>query len=166
MQQIPSILTPDFGLMFWMLLAFLIVFAILAKFGFPVIIKSVEERKRYIEESLDNARLANEKLAHIQVEGEKIISEAHVKSNTIIKEAENTSQNIIEEAKQKAQAQSQQIILESKQEIKAEKEAALREIQNETLSLSIAIAEQLLAKQLDNKEEQEAYIERLLNNVK
>lgn len=35
--NLPSILTPDFGLFFWMLVAFLVVFLLLAKFGFPVI---------------------------------------------------------------------------------------------------------------------------------
>ena len=43
--NLPSILTPDAGLLFWMLLAFLVVFFFVAKFGFPVIIKMVEERK-------------------------------------------------------------------------------------------------------------------------
>lgn len=39
MPNLPSILSPDFGLLFWMLVAFVIVFTLLAKFGFPVIIK-------------------------------------------------------------------------------------------------------------------------------
>ena len=46
--NLPSILTPDFGLLFWMLLAFLVVFFLMAKFGFPVITKMVEERKNYM----------------------------------------------------------------------------------------------------------------------
>ena len=53
--NLPSILTPDFGLLFWMLLAFLVVFFLMAKFGFPVITKMVEERKNYIDESLQKA---------------------------------------------------------------------------------------------------------------
>ena len=68
----PSFLTPDFGLLFWMLIAFLVVFFILAKFGFPAIINMVEERKKYIDESLQSAREANEKLANIKAESEVI----------------------------------------------------------------------------------------------
>ena len=63
--NLPSILTPDFGLLFWMLLAFLVVFFLMAKFGFPVITKMVEERKNYIDESLQKAHEANERLAGI-----------------------------------------------------------------------------------------------------
>ena len=64
--NLPSILTPDFGLLFWMLLAFLIVFFLMAKYGFPIITKMVEDRKNYIDESLQKAHEANERLAGIQ----------------------------------------------------------------------------------------------------
>ena len=60
MGNLPSILTPDFGLLFWMLVSFLVVFLLLAKFGFPAIVKAVEERKNFIDESLKKAHEANE----------------------------------------------------------------------------------------------------------
>ena len=66
MENLPSILTPDLGLLFWMLLAFLVVFFVVAKFGFPAIIGMVEDRKRYIDESLQKAHEASERLANIQ----------------------------------------------------------------------------------------------------
>ena len=58
-----SLLTPDSGLLFWMIVSFGIVFVILSKYGFPVIIKAVEQRKAYIDNSLETARQANEQLA-------------------------------------------------------------------------------------------------------
>ena len=42
--HLPAILTPDLGLLFWMLLAFLVVFIVLGYFAFPVITKMVESR--------------------------------------------------------------------------------------------------------------------------
>ena len=72
MNNLPSILTPDFGLLFWMFLAFLVVFGVLAKFGFPIIIKMVEDRKEYIDESLRKAREASERIDNIKKEGEAI----------------------------------------------------------------------------------------------
>ena len=66
-----SLLTPDSGLLFWMIVSFGIVFVILSKYGFPVIVKAIEQRKAYIDNSLETARQANERLAHIQAEGEK-----------------------------------------------------------------------------------------------
>ena len=87
MENMPSILTPDFGLLFWMLLAFGVVFFLLAKYGFPAITKAVEDRKNYIDESLKNAREANEKLANVKAESESILKAAHEQQARIIKEA-------------------------------------------------------------------------------
>ena len=85
MENMPSILTPDFGLLFWMLLAFGVVFFLLAKYGFPAITKAVEDRKNYIDESLKNAREANEKLANVKAESESILKAAHEQQARIIK---------------------------------------------------------------------------------
>ena len=51
-----GLLTPDPGLLFWMVITFGVVFFILAKYGFPVILKTVEDRKAYIDNSLKAAR--------------------------------------------------------------------------------------------------------------
>ena len=88
--NLPAILTPDFGLFFWMLIAFLVVFVLLAKFGFPVITGMVEERKNYIDESLRKAHEAQERLANIEKEGESILQEAREKQAQILKEAAET----------------------------------------------------------------------------
>ena len=85
--NLPSILTPDFGLLFWMLLAFLIVFFLMAKYGFPIITKMVEDRKNYIDESLQKAHEANERLAGIQQESERLLAEARAKQAEILAQA-------------------------------------------------------------------------------
>ena len=65
-----SLLTPDSGLLFWMMLSFGIVLVILSKFGFPVIVKAIEERKAYIDHSIKSAR---QEATH---EGQRLIEEA------------------------------------------------------------------------------------------
>ena len=96
MENLPSILTPDLGLLFWMLLAFLVVFGVLAKFGFPAIINMVEERKKYIDESLRKAHEASERLENIKQEGESMLKEAREKQAQIMKEAAGTRDAIVE----------------------------------------------------------------------
>ena len=95
-----SLLTPDSGLLFWMILSFGIVLVVLSKYGFPVIIKAVEQRKAYIEGALDSARKANEQLANLKAEGETIIAQAKEQQNAILKEAMMTKEQIIAEARQ------------------------------------------------------------------
>ncbi len=163
--QLPSILTPDLGLMFWMLLAFLIVFAVLAKFGFPVIVKMVDERKDYIDESLKKAREANEKLANIKAESEVILKEAREQQAQILREAMATRDNIVQDAREKAQVEGQKLIEEARAQISVEKDNALREIRSTVADLSVRIAEKVMRRQLEKDAEQEKFIERLLDDM-
>ena len=112
--QLPSILTPDLGLLFWMLLAFLVIFGILAKYGFPAILNMVDERNRYIDESLRKAHEAEERLANIQQEGESILQEAREKQAQILKEAAESRDAIVEQAQQKARAEGARLLDEAK----------------------------------------------------
>ena len=161
----PSLLTPDPGLLFWMLLAFVIVFIILAKFGFPVITKMVEDRKNYIDESLKKAREANEKLANIQSESELITRQAREKQAEILKEAMATRDNIIKEARDKADIESKKIIESAKEQIKVEKDLAIRDIRSQIINLSTQVSEKVLRRELDDNNKQLSYIDSLLDEI-
>ena len=160
-----SLLTPDSGLLFWMIISFGIVFVILSKFGFPVIIKAIEQRKEFIDNSLENARQANAQLANIQAEGEKILAEAKEKQNAIMKEAFAEKERIIEEAKKKASTEAHLQIEEATRRIREEKEKAVREVRSEIADLSIAIAEKVMKEKISRDKEQQQIIDRLLDEV-
>ena len=163
--NLPSILTPDFGLLFWMLLAFLIVFFLMAKYGFPIITKMVEDRKNYIDESLQKAHEANERLAGIQQESERLLAEARAKQAEILAQAKATGDSIVSEARNKAQAVGAKLLQEAKAQIAAEKENALRDIRQTVADLSIVIAEKVVRQKLANNDEQQALIEQMLNEA-
>lgn len=163
--NLPSILTPDFGLLFWMLLAFLIVFFLMAKYGFPIITKMVEDRKNYIDESLQKAHEANERLASIQQESERLLAEARAKQAEILAQAKATGDSIVSEARNKAQADGAKLLQEAKAQIAAEKENALRDIRQTVADLSIVIAEKVVRQKLANNDEQQALIEQMLNEA-
>ena len=97
-----------------MLVAFLVVFLLLAKFGFPVITGMVEERKNYIDESLRKAHEAQERLANIEKEGESILQEAREKQAQILKEAAETRDAIVEKAQEKARAEGARLLDDAK----------------------------------------------------
>lgn len=163
--NLPSILTPDFCLLFWMLLAFLIVFFLMAKYGFPIITKMVEDRKNYIDESLQKAHEANERLAGIQQESERLLAEARAKQAEILAQAKATGDSIVSEARNKAQADGAKLLQEAKAQIAAEKENALRDIRQTVADLSIVIAEKVVRQKLANNDEQQALIEQMLNEA-
>jgi len=163
--NLPSILTPDLGLLVWMLLAFLVVFILLAKYGFPVIVKMVEDRKNYIDESLAKAHEANERLAGIQQESEKILQEARLRQAEILSQAKATAESIIGEARGKAQAEGAKILQEARAQIAVEKDNALRDIRQTVADLSVAVAEKVVRQKLAGDNEQQQLIERMLDEV-
>ena len=165
MENLPSILTPDLGLLFWMLLAFLVVFFVVAKFGFPAIIGMVEDRKRYIDESLQKAHEASERLANIQKEGESMLQEARQKQAQILKEAAETRDAIVAQAQEKAREEGNRLISEAKGEIESQKPAAISEIRAQVAELSVKVAEKILRKELSSDAKQMETIDRLLDEV-
>ena len=163
--QLPSILTPDPGLLFWMLLAFLVVFWVFAKYGFPAIINMVDERNKYIDESLRKAHEAQERLANIEKEGESILQEAREKQAQILKEAAQTRDAIVEQAQEKARAEGARLMDEAKTAIEQEKKAAIADIRKQVAELSVDIAEKVLRKNLKDDKSQMDLIDRMLDDV-
>ena len=163
--NLPSILTPDFGLFFWMLVAFLVVFLLLAKFGFPVITKSVEERKNFIDESLRKAHEAQERLANIEKEGESILQEAREKQTQILREAAQTRDAIVEQAQEKARQEGSRLLNEAKTAIAQEKNAAIADIRRQVAALSVDIAGKVLRENLKDDKSQMDLIDRMLDEV-
>ena len=163
--NLPSILTPDFGLFFWMLVAFLVVFLLLAKFGFPLITKSVEERKNFIDESLRKAHEAQERLANIEKEGESILQEAREKQTQILREAAQTRDAIVEQAQEKARQEGSRLLDEAKTAIAQEKNAAIADIRRQVAALSVDIAGKVLRENLKDDKSQMDLIDRMLDEV-
>lgn len=160
-----DLLIPSSGLLFWMSLTFLVVLCILWKWGFPVIVKMVADRKAFIDDSLKKAREANEKLANIQKEGESILQEAREKQAAILKEAAATRDSIVANAQQKAREEGVRLIEEARTEIENEKQAAISEIRNQVAELSVLIAEKVVRKNLSNDKAQMELIDRMLDDV-
>lgn len=160
-----DLLIPDSGLLFWMTLVFVIVFLILWKWGFPSIVKMVNDRKAYIDGSLKKAREANEKLANIQKEGELLLQQAREQQSKILKEASDTRDAIVGKAQDKARDEGARIISDAKAEIQNEKQAAIRDIRNQVAELSVQIAEKILRQKLSGDKEQNELIDRLLDEV-
>ena len=163
--QLPAILTPDLGLLFWMMLAFLVVFGVLAKYGFPAIVNMVDERNKYIDDSLRKAHEAQERLANIEQEGESILQEAREKQAQILKEAAETREAIVEQAQEKARQEGARLLEEARVAIEQEKKAAIADIRQQVATLSVEIAEKVLRANLKDDASQMALIDRMLDDV-
>jgi F-type H+-transporting ATPase subunit b len=161
-----KLLTPEIGLLVWTLLAFLIVFFILAKFAWPAIVKGLRERENSITESLATAERVKAEMAQLQSENEALLAKAREERSQLLKEARETKDRIINEAKEQAKTEANKIVTEAQIAINAQKMAALTEVKNQVGKLVIEVSEKVLRRELGNKEAQEAHIKGLVDEVK
>ena len=161
-----NLMLPDSGLLFWMTIIFAIVFFVLAKFGFPIITGMVEKRNKRISDSLEAARIAEEALAHLTQEQERIISETRATQAKLMQEAAAERDKMIAQAQDKAREEAQKIMDDARVRIQQEKEDAVREVRQEVAKLSIVIAEKVVRKELSSDDAQKALVDKLLNEVK
>jgi F-type H+-transporting ATPase subunit b len=160
-----SLLTPSFGLLFWMFVSFAIVFGLLAKFGFPVIVKMVDERRDYIKQSLESAEEANHKLENIKQESDAIIKEAGDRRSAIMRQATDEAGRLVQNAREQALVEAQKQMDNAVQKIEIEKQRAMADIRIQVAELSVVIAEKVLRRQLDSPASQDALISRFLDEV-
>lgn len=160
-----GLLTPDSGLLFWMVVCFGVVFFILAKYAFPVIINAVDKRKKYIDSSLEAARQANEQLQQAKTEVESLLAEARRQQTAILKEAAATRDQIIADARSRAREEARKALDETRQQIAAEKESAINDIRRQVAVLSVEVAEKILRKELSTDKEQLDFVNRMIAEV-
>jgi F-type H+-transporting ATPase subunit b len=161
-----KLLLPEFGLLIWTLLAFLLVFWILGKFAWPAIVKGLKEREAGITDSLATAERVRAEMAQLKSENEALLVQAREERAIMLKEARDTKDKIINEAKEQARAAAEKIISDSQEAIERQKMATLIEIKNEIGVLVVGISEKILRRELQNRAEQEKYIKQLADEVK
>ncbi|MCR5548612.1 MAG: F0F1 ATP synthase subunit B [Bacteroidales bacterium] len=160
-----SLITPDFGLIFWMVIIFGAVFFILAKFGFPVITRMVEKRNDHIAGSLRAAEEAQKKLAGLAEEQAALIEKTRLEQGRLIKEASETRDAIVAQAKEQASREAAAMIEHAKTEIAAERESAIRDIRSQVASISVEVAEKIVRKDLGDAGSQQALLDRLVDEA-
>ena len=159
-----DLMIPDSGLLFWMTIIFAIVFFVLAKFGFPIITGMVEKRSKRISDSLEAARIAEDALAHLEQEKERLVSETRAEQARLMQEAAAERDRMIAQAQEQARAEAQKIMDDARERINEEKEAAMKEIRNEVAKVSLAIAEKVVRKELSSDASQKQLIEELISS--
>ena len=160
-----SLVTPDFGLLFWMTLIFAIVFFVLAKWGFPAITGMVDKRSERINESIAKAKEAEKMLAEMAERQAAMLEETRAEQGRILREAAQARDAMVGQAKQQAQDEATKILDHARTQIAAEKETALKEIRCQVAALSVDVAEKILRDKLSDTETQVDLVTRMMDEI-
>lgn len=160
-----SLVTPDSGLLFWMVIIFGVVFFILAKFGFPVITDMVRKRTESISQSLKLADEARTELAELNKEQSELLLQAKKEQARVLEDAAKVKASIIEQAKVQAQQEAEKVLAQARTEIAAEKESALRDIRKEVALLSMNITEKVLRTEFGSEKVRKQYVDKVMQEL-
>lgn len=159
-----SAILPDMAEFIPMLVCFIILCLVLAKFGWPMFSAMLEKRESTIKDSLEKseaARIESEKLLE---EYKQQLAEAKTQAAQIVADAKQTGESVKADITAKAQVEATDMIEKAKAAIEVEKKNAISELQGSVADTSIAVASRLIGSDLTD-DEHRAIVERYVNEA-
>ena len=153
-----ELFTPDFGLIFWMFVAFAILFLVLYKWGWPAILKGVESRADLIDKGVEYAQSAKEQLDHAKEQARK-------QQADMLREADKMKTQIIEEARDAAKKEAAKVMDAAKISIAQERKEAEKQFRNEVSAFALDIAAKVVKGEMADKTQQKKLVDSLLDDM-
>lgn len=147
-----------------MLIAFLILWFILAKFGWPLFNGMLEKREQTIKDSLEKSEQARIESEQTLEEYKRQLEEAKSQAATIIAEAKRSAELARNSITERAQEESDAMIEKARHAIELEKRAAVAELQGVVVDTSIEVASRMIGQDLSD-EDHRKIIERYVNEA-
>jgi F-type H+-transporting ATPase subunit b len=160
-----DLITPEFGLIFWTGLSFLLLLFILRKFAWKPILGAVDTREQSIMDALASAEAAKKEMENRTADNEKLLKEARLERDAMMKEARELKAKMIADAKEEAKMEADKMISNAQAAIQSEKKSAISEIKSQVASLSIEIAEKVVKEELSSKDKQLKLVENMLGDA-
>lgn len=160
-----ELLTPEFGLVFWMFVAFACLYFILAKWVWPFIIKSMEERADLIDKGVAYAQEAKSQLDNAKAEADKLLAEARNEQAEILREAAKMRNQIIENARGEAADEAKKVTAAAQVSIEQARKESEERLRLEVGDLALQIAEKVIRRNIANDDAQKALVDQYLKEV-
>ncbi|MDE5674283.1 MAG: F0F1 ATP synthase subunit B [Muribaculaceae bacterium] len=160
-----ELFTPELGLVFWMFIAFIILFVVLAKWGWPVIIKNMDERADTIDKGVEYAKEAKAQLDSARADAQKFLDDARKQQAEILRDAAKMKSQIIEDAKKEASEEAKKVMDAAKVSIEQSRKEAELQFKNEVSKFSLDIAEKMVRNQLKSDKAQTELVNKLLDEI-
>lgn len=160
-----ELLTPGYGLIFWQIVVFLLLFFLLAKMAWKPILSSLKEREASIQNSLDSAERAKNEMAALRADNERLLKEAREERDKILRDAREAANRLHDQAQTDAKKAADRMIEDAKSVIQTEKQAALRDVKEQVAMFSLEVAEKLIRKNLEKDKDQKELVNRFINDL-
>ena len=146
------------------LAAFVILLILVFLLGYKPLKKMLDKRKEYVQSQLDEAEKAKKTISDASLLAQQEIDKGKQEASTIIQEAKAQASveaaSIINEAKEQASAKRRA----ADEEIKLAQEASKQEIRQEIIDVALQASSQILARNVDDKDNQRM-VDELLSSL-
>jgi F-type H+-transporting ATPase subunit b len=160
-----ELVSPSFGLFFWMTIAFGLLLFVLGKYAWKPVMKAIKQREQRIDQAIHEADRTREEMNQLKSKHEELLKQAKEERDAILREARSIKDSIIEEAKIKANEEADRIVENAKERIHFEEMAAITDLKNQLAQLSIHIAEKLIKEELLKDKNQKELMNKLIGEV-
>ena len=156
---------PELGLSFWLLVLFVLLFIVAAKYVWPIILKSVDDRADLIDKGVGYAQEAQKQLENATDNAKKLLTDAQRQQMEILQEAAQMKARIIEEARSAAAVEAKKVMDAAALSIEQSRQAAEEQFRAEVSGFALQIAEKLVRKELSDDKKQKEIVEEMLKQI-
>lgn len=156
---------PEFGLVFWMFLAFACLYFILAKWAWPFIIKSMDDRATLIDKGVAYAQEAKSKLDNAKAEADALVADARKQQADILRDAAKMKTEIIEQAKAEAAVEAKKVTDAAQVSIEQSRKESEHQLRQDVGAYALEIAEQVIRRNMSDDQAQRDLVKKLLTEV-
>lgn len=160
-----ELFAPDFGLVFWMFVSFGILFLILWRFAWPVILKSLDQRADLIDKGVEYAQNAKAQLDKASQQAQEVITEARKQQADMLRDADKMKNQIIDEARSQAQLEAQKVMDQAKQSIQQQQKEAEQAFRDSVSDFALQIASKVVKQEMADPKAQSKLVSSLLNEM-
>jgi F-type H+-transporting ATPase subunit b len=163
-QKAPNPILPATNELIWGALSFLVLFAVLAKFGYPAIKNAMDARANRIRDSLDEAERAKSEAQSVLDEYQRQLADAKSEAARIIEEARQAADNLRQDLRRQAESEVNELKQRAQEDIQAQVDRAMTDLRSQVATLAIELAERVVERNLD-RDTQLALVESFINQV-
>jgi F-type H+-transporting ATPase subunit b len=148
----------------WGSIAFVVLFVLLAKVGYPAVKKGMDARAEKIRASLDEAEKAKDEAQTVLAEYKRQLADARNEAARIIEEARQAADKIRQDLRKQAETEVAEIKQRAQDDITASATRAMADLRARVSLLAIELAEKVVERNLDQDTNRQL-IERFIDQV-
>ena len=148
----------------WGALSFLVLFALLWKFGFPAVKQAMNDRTEHIRSDIEAAEKAKSDAESVKEEYESQLADARSEAGHIMEEARQDADAYRNQQRETAEQEVAEMRERARADVEASKRQALEDLRGEVADIALAAAEQVVEQSLD-RDTNVALVERYIDEV-